>query len=182
MEGVRTEPAFYGWMAEFEDAEALVAAAEAASQAGYTQVEAYSPMPVHGLSEALRLKRTWMPQIVLAGGLTGLLGGFGLLYWITVLTYPLNVGGRPYFSWPAYIPIMFETTVLLGAISGVAGLLALCGLPRPYHAVFNVPEFQRASRDKFFLAIEVTDPKFDKETTREFLESLEPAGVHYVED
>src|SRR5512143_1409163 len=138
MEGVRTQPAFYGWMAEFEDAQDLVAAAEEASEAGYTKVEAYTPMPVHGLSEALRLKGTWMPQIVLAGGLTGLLGGFGLLYWITVITYPLNVGGRPYFRWPAYIPIMFETTVLLGAISGVVGLLALCGLPRPYHPVFNV--------------------------------------------
>lgn len=182
MERERAAPEFYGWMAEFNRPEDLVAAAEQVSREGYTKVEAYAPFPVHGLPEALRLGHTWMPQIVLAGGTLGLLGGFALLVYITVLHYPLNVGGRPHYSWPAYIPILFETTVLSASLLGVLALLILCGFPRPHHPVFNIPEFQRASQDKFFLAVEHTDPRFDMEETRRLLEGLHPAGVHYVED
>ncbi len=175
-------PKLYGWMAEFDRPEDLVTAAARAREEGYTLVEAYSPMPVHGLSEALGLDKTWMPQIVLAGGLIGLAAGFAFLVYITVLHYPLNVGGRPYFSWPSYIPIMFETTVLAASICGVVGMIALNRLPMPYFPTFNVPEFLRASQDKFFLSIEATDPRFDKEQTRAFLEGLHPVGVHYVEE
>lgn len=182
MDGMRLVPEFHGWMAEFAEPEELVAAAESARLQGYTRVEAYSPMPVHGLAEALGVKRSWMPQIVLGGGIAGLLGGFSLLYYITVISYPHNVGGRPLFSWPSYIPIMFETTVLLAALSGVVGMIALNGLPRPYHPVFNVPAFLRASQDKFFLVIEGNDPRFNVDETRRFLEGLKPLGVHYIED
>jgi hypothetical protein len=182
MEYQHVVPEFYGWMAEFTRPEELVAAAQRVSEEGYTNVEAYVPFPVHGLPEALRLGHTWMPQIVFAGGALGLLGGYALLVYITVLHYPLNIGGRPWYSWQAYIPILFETTVLSASIIGVLGLLFLCGFPRPYHPVFNVPAFRRASQDKFFLAIEHTDPRFDIDETRRLLEGLHPVGVHYVED
>ncbi len=182
MEGSRLETRTWGWMAEFDQPEDLLSAAERVREEGYRNVDAYAPMPVHGLPEALGLGRTWIPQIVLAAGLLGAIGGFVFLYYITVIHYPHNVGGRPFFSWPSYIPIMFETTVLLAAICGVIAMIALNGLPKPYHPVFNVPEFLRASQDKFFLVIEASDPQFDKDRTREFLEGLQPAGLHYVED
>ncbi len=159
-------------MAEFESPEALLAAAHGAYEGGYRQMDAYSPLPIHGLSEALGFRRTWLPLVVLIGGLAGCVAGFGLQYWVSVINYPINVGGKPYNSWPAFIPVTFEMTILFAAVSAVLGMLALNGLPTPYHPVFNVPRFEMATRDRFFLCIEAKDPKFDRAETARFLESL----------
>ena len=172
----------YGLMAEFEEPEQLLTATERAYQAGYRKMDAYSPMPVEGLAEALGFTRTWVSPLVLCGGLTGCVGGFGLLYWITTIAYAHNVAGHPYNSWPMYIPITFECTVLLSALTAVIGMLALNGLPMPYHPVFNVPEFaKRGSRDRFFLCIEAVDPMFDLKGTKDFLLQFNPEEVAEVE-
>jgi len=172
----------YGVMAEFEDPEQLVEAAKRTYAAGYRQMDAYSPMPIDGLAEAIGFTRNWVSTVVLIGGLTGCIGGFTLLYWIAEIAYPHNVGGRPFNSWPMWIPITFECTVLLAALSAVIGMLAMNKLPMPYHPVFNVPSFaQRASVDRFFLCIEATDPKFDLEQTKAFLKELNPEEVAEVE-
>jgi len=172
----------YGLMAEFDSPTALVAAIHKARAAGYRSMDAYSPMPVEEVAEALHLHDRSLPILVFLGGLAGCLGGFGLAAWTSAVDYPINVGGRPFFSWPAYLPITFECTVLLAAITAVFGLLALNGLPMPYHPVFNVPQFALATREKFFLCIEARDPQFDREQTRRFLEGLEPLSVAEVED
>ena len=175
-----TKP-IYGLMAEFEDPTALVAAARAAREKGYRKLDAYSPFPIEELSEALHLHKNRLPLIVLLGGICGGLTGYLLQYYVTVIDFPINIGGRPLHSWPAYIIITFELTILFGAISAVLGLLALCGLPMPYHPVFNVPRFATAaSRNRFFLCIEATDPLFDQEKTPAFLETLEPKEVSEV--
>ena len=171
----------YGVMAQFEDPEQLLEAANRAYAAGYRNMDAYSPMPIDGLAEAVGFRRNWVPAIVLFFGLCGGGGGFGLLWWISVIAYPHNVGGRPFNSWPAYIPITFECTVLLAALSAVIGMLALNKLPQPYHPVFNVPSFSRASIDRFCLCIEASDPKFDLAKTKAFLEQLHPEEVAEVE-
>jgi len=172
----------YGLMAEFEQPEQLLEAARRAHSAGYRNMDAYSPMPVEGLAEAVGFQKNWVSFIVLIGGLTGCIGGFLLLWWISVVAYPHNAGGRPFNSWPAYIPITFECTVLLAALSSVLGMLALNKLPMPYHPVFNVAEFaKRASRDRFFLCIEAVDPMFDLEKTKAFLRELNPEEVAEVE-
>jgi len=174
-------PETYGLMAEFDDPEQLVEAARKAYDAGYRKMDGYSPIPVHGLFEAMGRKHTWMPQIVLTGGLLGCIGGYSLCYYMTVIAYAHNVGGRPVHSWPAYIPITFEWTVLLAALSAVFGMIAINGLPRPYHPVFNAPRFLRASNDGFFLCIEADDPQFDLEKTRAFLQSVSAKEVAEVE-
>jgi len=172
----------HGLLARFEEPEQVVAAAQRAYDAGYRKMDAYSPMPIEGLSEAIGFRRNWVSFIVLCGGLCGCVGGFFLLWWITNVAYPMNVGGRPFNSWPAYVPITFECTVLLAALSSVVGMLALNKLPMPYHPVFNVPSFsERASIDRFFLCIEASDPKFDLEQTRAFLMELNPEEVAEVE-
>jgi hypothetical protein len=171
----------FGIMAEFSNAHKLVEKTRQAYEAGYRKMDAYAPFPVHGLSEALGLKRSWVPYIVLLGAIAGGLGGFFLQYYSSVIDYPLNIGGRPYNSWPSFMVITFETTVLGAALAGVLGMLALNKLPMPYHPLFGVPRFELASRDRFFLCIMVTDPKFDPVQTREFLEGLEPEGVYEVE-
>jgi hypothetical protein len=172
----------YGLMAQFEQPEQVIEAAQRAYDAGYRKMDAYSPMPVEGLSEALGMKRNWVSLVVLLGGLAGCCGGFGLLWWIAVIAYPHNVGGRPFDSWPAFIPITFECTVLLAALSSVVGMLAMNKLPMPYHPVFNVAEFAaRASVDRFFLCIEANDPKFDREKTKAFLLELNPEEVSEVD-
>jgi len=170
----------YGLMAEFATPTALVQAAERARLEGYRQMDAYSPIPIEELSEALGLRRTRLPILVFLGGLLGGIAGYGLEYWTQAIAYPLNVGGRPYNSWPQYIPVTFETTVLGAALSAFVGMWALNKLPMPYHPVFNVPAFTRASRDRFFLCIETTDPRFDRYQTAKFLESLHPVGVSEV--
>ncbi|HYL34940.1 MAG TPA: DUF3341 domain-containing protein [Bryobacteraceae bacterium] len=172
----------HGIMARFEQPEQLVDAAQHAYSAGYRKMDAYSPMPVEGLAEAIGFTRHWVSLVVLMGGLAGCIGGFGLLWWITVIAYPHNVGGRPFDSWPMYIPITFECTVLLAALSSVVGMLAMNGLPMPYHPVFNLRSFaERGSVDRFFLCIEADDPKFDRVQTRAFLEQFKPEEVAEVE-
>jgi len=165
----------HGLMAEFHDPEQIVKAARKVHEAGYTKVDAYTPYPIEELSEALELHRSPLPLMVLGGGILGALAGYGLEYWSSVIAYPLNIGGRPLHSWPAFIVPAFETTILLAAGTAVLGMLALNRLPEPYHPVFNVPSFAMASRDKFFLCVEAEDPKFDKAETRKLLESL-PGG------
>jgi hypothetical protein len=171
----------YGLIAEFDSPDALVAAARSAFAAGFRKMDGYSPFPVDGLSEALGFHRTRVPLIVLIGGIIGCLGGFFLQYWVSVIDYPINVGGRPLNSWPSFIPVTFELTILIAALSAFLGVLALNGLPMPYHPVFNVDRFELASRNRFFLCIEAVDPKFDPDTTRKFLESVGPQGVYEVE-
>ena len=175
-------PAIYGLLAEFEDPTSLVTAAERTHHAGFRCVDAYSPYPIEELHEALGSHHTRLPLIVLIGGLVGCLGGYALQYWVSVLAYPINVGGKPFHSWPAFIPVTFECTILGAALSAVLGMLALNGLPQPYHPVFNVPRFALASRNRFFLCIESKDPKFDLETTRQFLETLNPREVSTLAD
>ena len=170
----------YGVMAEFDNPTALVNAARAAREKGYRKLDAYSPFPIEELSDALDLHKNRLPLIVLAGGIVGGLAGYLMQYYVTVWDFPINIGGRPLHSWPAYIVITFEMTILLAAISAVMGLLALCGLPMPYHPAFNVPRFALASRNRFFLCIEAADPLFDARATPEFLETLEPREVSEV--
>jgi hypothetical protein len=171
----------YGLMAEFDNADQLLAAAEQAHAHGYRRMDAYSPLPVHGLAQALGRRTTRLPMLALVGGILGCLGGYYLQYWVSVIEYPHNVGGRPLNSWPSFLPITFECTILLAALFAVFGMLALNNLPQPYHPVFNVPDFRLASRDRFFLCIEARDPLFDRRRTAEFLESLQPLKIHDVE-
>lgn len=175
-----TEPSIYGLMAEFDGPEDLLAAAKRAHAEGYRRMDAYSPFPVEGLAEAIEVRHTRLPLLVLLAGLFGAFVGFVSQYYVTVFDYPLNVGGRPLNSWPAYIPITFEVTILFAALTAVVGMIALNGLPRPYHPVFNVPAFGGASRDRFFLCIEAADPRFDLEGTRRFLEGLQAREVSEV--
>jgi hypothetical protein len=167
----------YGLIAEFHDADQLVSAAKRTTEAGYRRIDAFTPFPVHGLAEAIRFKDNRVQLLVLAGGVTGAIVGFGLQYWVNVFAYPLNAGGKPLLSWPAFIPVTFEMTILFAALAAVVGSFALNKLPEPHHPVFNAPRFALASRDRFFLVIEATDPKFDERTTRAFLESLQPHEV-----
>jgi Alternative complex III, ActD subunit len=173
-------PPIYGLLAEFDDPSALVHAARAAHEAGYRWLDAYTPYPIEEVSEAIGAHDTRLPLIVLLGGVVGGLAGYLLQYWTSVIDYPLNVGGRPFHSWPAFIPPTFETTVLGAAIAVVLGMFALNGLPMPYHPVFNVPRFALSSRDRFFLCIEAIDPLFDRDETRRFLERLVPRQVSEV--
>ena len=174
-----TKP-IYGVIAEFDNPSALVAAARAAREKGYRKLDAYSPFPIEELSDALHLHKNRLPLIVLIGGIIGGLIGYLMQYYVTVIYFPINIAGRPLHSWPAYIIITFELTILIASISAVLGLLALCGLPMPYHPVFNVPRFALASRNRFFLCIEGTDPKFDPQETRSFLEQLTSREVTTV--
>jgi hypothetical protein len=167
----------YGMLAEFPSADRLVEAARCAREAGYRKTDAYAPFPVHGLAESLGMTRTAMPQVVLAGAVVGGVLGYLLQYWVAVIEYPLNVGGRPLHSWPAFMPITFECTVLGAALACVLGMLALNGLPTPHHPLFAIPQFERASRDAFFLFIRATDSRFEPIAVRRFLEGLEPQEV-----
>jgi hypothetical protein len=172
----------YGLLAEFTTPTDLVAAIHRAREAGYRTMDAYTPYPVEEVAEALHVHDRRLPLIVLIGGILGGLGGYALQFWTSTIDYPINVGGRPFHSWPAFIPITFETTVLVAAISAVLGMLALNGLPTPYHPLFNAPRFALATRDRFFLCIEATDPMFDGTETMRFLQRLEPRSVSEVEE
>jgi hypothetical protein len=172
----------YGLMAEFEDVNALVEAATRTYGEGYRKMDTYSPFPVEAAWEAMHVHDRPVSFFVLCGGLIGMIGGFGLCYWVSTTAYPLNIGGRPLNSWPAFIPVTFELTILIASFAAVISMLALNGLPMPYHPVFNVPAFARASQDRFFLAIEASDPKFDRARTFEFLKSLGPREINEVEN
>jgi hypothetical protein len=174
-------PTIYGLIAEFENPHDLVAAARRVRAEGYKKLDAYTPFPVEGLAEALELGSTRVPLIALIGGLVGAALGYGMQYYLMAVDYPINVGGRPLHSWPAFIPVTFEMTVLVAGLSAVLGMLALNGLPMPYHPVFNAPRFALATRDRFFLCIEATDPKFDREETRRLLDRMTPRMVSEVE-
>jgi hypothetical protein len=167
----------YGLLAEFDSATAIVNAARQAREAGYVKLDAYTPFPIHELDEALKVSRTILPWLVFGGGLTGLLGGFAMQYWMSAVDYPLNIGGRPLASWPAFVVPSYEMTILFASITAVVGMIALNGLPMPYHPLFNAPNFTSASADRFFLCIERKDAKFDAAGTRQFLEGLHPLGV-----
>ena len=162
----------YGLVAEFDSAGGLMSAAEKARDNGFRRMDAYSPFPVEGLMEALGHRAAVLPWIVLLGGIVGGVGGYLLQYITSVYSYPLNVGGRPLHSWPAFIPVTFECTILGASLSAVFGMLALNGLPMPYHPLFHVERFALASRDRFFLCIRAVDAKYDAVTTRQFLEGL----------
>jgi len=176
-------PALYGVMAEFEDPTSLVAAARRTYDEGYRRFESYSPYPIHEVFDAMHIRDKRVSLLVLLGGLTGLGTGLGLQIWVSAIAYPLNIAGRPYLSWPMFIPVTFELTILFGAFAAVFGMLGLNGLPMPYHPVFNVERFAaHASQDRFFLAIEAADAKFDRAGTRAFLQGLGAKEVNDVEE
>ncbi|HXL80506.1 MAG TPA: DUF3341 domain-containing protein [Pyrinomonadaceae bacterium] len=177
----RVAPTLYGIMGEFNNPSDLVMAARRTYEAGYRRINGYSPYPIEELSEAIGFTRTSLPLIVLIGGILGGLGGFFMQYWMEVINYPLNVGGKPYNSWPAFIPITFECTVLLAAFAAVLGMLVLNKLPQPYHPVFNAPNFALATRDRFFLVIEANDPRFSHDETTQFLNTVGARNVSDVE-
>lgn len=180
---MKTEPSkkkLYGLLAEFKSADALLKAARKVKEAGYRKTDAFSPFPIHGLSDALGMHKTRLPTLVLVGGLLGCIGGFLFQYWVSVIDFPYNVGGKPFNSWPAFIPVTFELTILGAALAAVLGMLGLNGLPMPYHPLFNVERFAMASRDRFFLCIEAKDPQFEIERTMKFLDLLEPVEIHPV--
>lgn len=173
-------PPIYGLLAEFADRDALLDAARRTSGAGYRAIDAYTPLPVEGLSDAIGFRHTRLPWVVLTGGAFGAITGFGLQLYAAGVSYPVNVGGRPFNSWPAFVPITFELTILGAAFFAFFGLLALNGLPTPYHPLFNVDRFELASREALFLCVKSKDPKFDLRETRNFLDSLSPLGVWEV--
>ncbi len=174
----RLEP--YGLLGRFSEPEAVREAAQRAHAAGYRNMDAYTPFPVAGLADALGKKPTRLPVLTLVGGILGGITGYAMQYYASVISYPLNVGGRPYHSWPAFIPIVFELSILGAAFCAVLGMLGLSGLPMPYHPVFNVPEFKLASRDQFFLCIEATDPLFDLHDSHALLLNLGAGAVFEV--
>jgi hypothetical protein len=176
------EAPIYGLLAEFDTPEDLLRAVRGARKAGFRKMDAYTPFPVEHLPEELGVHHTSLPLIVLIGGLIGCAGGFALQYWISVIDYPVNIGGRPLNSWPAFIPVTFEMTILVAALAAVLGMLALNGLPMPYHPLFNSPRFALASRNRFFLCIEGKDKRFNREATAKFLSDLNPKGVSEVAD
>ena len=176
------EQKIYGLLAEFDTTTEIVVAAEKMRDAGYTETDVFSPFPIHEMDEALGIKRTILPYLVFCGGIVGLLLGMGLQYYTHVIEYPIIVGGRPHFSLPAFIPPAFELTILVASLTAVFGMLLLNGLPKPYHPVFNVPRFNLAMREKFFLLIETKDPKFDYDETKTFMNSLSPQEVFDVDE
>ena len=169
----------FGLMAEFDHPDDLVEATRAAWGAGYRKIEAYSSFPIEGLAEEMHF-HTKLPWLILGGGIAGAIAGFALQYWVSVIDYPVNIGGRPLNSWPAWIPVTFETTVLFAGLTAVIGMIIMNGLPEPYHPVFNVPAFALASDDHFFLTIESADARYDEKATMEFLNTLHPKAVHHV--
>jgi len=176
---MRSTP-IYGLMAEFDSPTELVVAARKTYAAGYKKIDAYSPFPVEELAEAIGFRHNGVPAVVLVGGIVGCLSGYLLQWWISVVSYPVNVGGRPYHSAPAFVVVTFEMTILCAVLAAVLGMLALNGLPMPYHPVFNVPRFRVATKDRFFLIVFSSDPKYTSTGTRAFLESLAPRSISEV--
>ena len=170
--------AVHGVMAEFDTGQALVDAARKTMASGYTRVEAYTPVPIEELNDVLHRTRTKLPQMILAGGLTGMASGFALQYWTSVIDYPMNIGGRPFASWPAFVVPSYELTILFASLTAMIAMIVANGLPQPYHPVFNVARFSLASSDKFFLVIESSDPKFTGASA--FLRETGAKGVYDV--
>ena len=177
----QTENPLYGVMAEFDSSQDIVDAARQTMGEGFTKVEAYTPLPVEELNDIIHKTRTKLPLIILIGGLAGMAVGFALQWWASTIAYPLNVGGRPQASWPSFIVPSYELTILFAALTAAIGMIIFNGLPQPYHPVFNVERFSRASSDKFFLVIESDDPKFDQQGSRAFLQGLGAKGVYDVD-
>ena len=175
-----TAPSIYGLMAEFETPTELVNACKAAYAEGYREMDAYSPFPIEEASEAIGFHKSAVPLVVLTGGILGGLSGFLLQYWINVIAYPLNIGGKPFNSWPAFVVPTFEMTILFAGLCGMFGMFALNGLPRPYHPLFHVDQFSKVTRNRFFLCVEATDPKFDLTGTQQFMERLKPLSISEV--
>lgn len=173
---MNAKPPIYGLMAEFLTAEEILEATRRARLAGYRDMDAYTPYPVQGLAAELGMRKTRIPFVVLMGGLVGASVGFFMQYYSMAINYKFNVGGRPYNSWPVFIPITFELLILVGSFAAFLGMMFLNGLPHPHHPVFNVPQFARSSQDRFFLCIEATDARFDRQSTAEFLGTLHPHG------
>jgi Alternative complex III, ActD subunit len=173
--------ATYGLLAEFERPEQVLRDAEQARREGYRSMDAFTPMPVEGLAEAVGFEKTRLPLVVLIGGIFGMCFGFALQYYASVISFPLNIDGKPHNSWPSFIPITFEMTILAAALAATFGMFAMNGLPTPYHPLFNVPRFALATRSRFFLVIKKKDGKFDPVATRSFLEGLKPYAVYEVE-
>ncbi|HXJ16368.1 MAG TPA: DUF3341 domain-containing protein [Candidatus Polarisedimenticolia bacterium] len=171
----------YGLLAEFETPEQVLAAARRTREAGYRRIDAFTPIPVEGLAEAVGFTWTSLPIVVFIGGLLGGMTGFGMCWYANVISFPLDIGGKPFNSWPMWIPITFELTVLGGALAATFGMLAMNGLPTPYHPIFNVSRFALASTDRFFLCIKARDKKFDVAQTKAFLEGLNPHGVFEID-
>lgn len=176
---MKAEP-IYGVLAEFDNPTDLVHASKGAYDAGYRIMDTYTPYPLEEAAEAVGAHHNRVPLITLTGALLGMIGGYSLQYWVSVMNYPINVGGKPFHSWPAFIPVTFECAVLGASLAAVFGMLALNGLPQPYHPVFNAPNFARASRDRFFLCIESQDPRFRLDETKRFLESFHPVEISEV--
>jgi hypothetical protein len=174
-------PRLYGYVADFESGEALLEAARHAQEEGYRRVQAYAPFYIEGLAEATGMRRNWVPWLVLAGAIVGGTGGYFMLWYGSAVSYRLNVGGRPLNSWPAFIPITFELTVLAASLTGFFAVLLLSGLPRPYHPIFNARQFDELSRGRFFLCIEAADPQFEVRETWQFLTRLRPIEVSEVD-
>jgi hypothetical protein len=180
--GISRQNAIWGLMAEFTDSDALLSATRRTYQAGYRRIESYSPQAINGLAEAEGFRSRAVPALTLLGGIAGALIGFFMQYYTAVVDFPLNIGGRPLNSWPAFIPITFELMVLCAGLTSIIGMLLINGLPQPYHPVFNVPAFAaHASHDRFYLCIRHDDPKFERHATRAFLESLEPSQIAEVQ-
>jgi len=174
-------PELYGILAEMASPQALLDAVVKVREAGYREIDAYTPFPIEEVCHQIRPERTWLPRIALLGGVLGGLSGYLLQYWSSVVDYPLNIGGRPLHSWPMFLPITFELTVLGAGLSAVFGMFVLNKLPMPYHPVFSSPRFALASRERYFLVIQSIDPLFDRDRTRAFLQALHPFEVVDVE-
>jgi Protein of unknown function (DUF3341) len=173
-------PPLYGVMAEFKTGDELIAATRQAREAGYTRMDGYSPYPIGEVADELGFPRSEIGAVMFIGGLCGATLGFLMQTWVSVYDYPISIGGKPYWSWPQFVPVSWALLVLSASLCGIFGLLALCGLPQPYHPVFNVERFSRATRDRFFLCIEAADPQFDPATVRAFLQTLNPDDVAEV--
>lgn len=180
MSTATTAPATWGLVAEFDNADDLIKAARRAREAGYTRMDGHSPYPIGEVADELGFPQSEIGAIMFIGGLVGMCFGFLMMTYLSAYEYPIVIAGKPLVSWPMFIPITWELLVLTASMSGLFGLLALCGLPQLYHPLFNVPTFARASSDRFFLAIEATDPKFDISATKSFLNGLSPISVEEV--
>lgn len=180
MSNTNNETKVYGMLAEYDNADALIAGIKKAKEAGYTKLDGYSPYAVSGIADALGFIKSEMATVMLCGGICGAICGFLMQYYTNAVDYPFNIGGKPYNSWPMFIPVTYEPGILTTCLAGVFGLLALCGLPKLYNPLFNVPAFERSTIDRFFLFVQANDEKFDLQATREFLLTLNPLSVAEV--